>query len=119
MYCSEIWAPFLYKGNINNILSNVNYPIEKFHIRFCKHVIGTKKYVSTIACRIELGRYPLAITSITNCYRYFLRLHDINVDSLLVVQKRVALYSKHLISYVIEKMCGFKVHQELYNNNVN
>ena len=95
MYCSEIWAPFLYKGNINNILSNVNNQIEKLHIRFCKHVIGMKKYVSNMACRIELGRYPLAISSITNCYKYYLRLHNMNVDSSLwqslVVQKWVAL----------------------------
>ena len=122
MYCREIWAPFLYKGNINNILSNVTYQVEKLHIRFCKHVIGMKKYVSNMPyCRIELGRYPLAISSITNCYKYYLRLHNMNVDSLLwqssVVQKWVALYNKQSISYFIEKTCGYTVPQELYNNN--
>ena len=77
--------------------------------------------VSNMACIIELGRYPPAISSITNCYKYYLRLHNMNVDSLLwqslVVQKWVALYNKQSISYFIEKTCGFTVPQELYNNN--
>jgi hypothetical protein len=34
-------------------------PLEKVHLIFCKHLLGTKKTSSNIGVRAELGRFPV------------------------------------------------------------
>ena len=52
---SEVWGLF--------IKSDFNYwdtsPIEKGHSPFCKSYLQVNNKASNIACRAELGRYPL------------------------------------------------------------
>ena len=35
--------------------------IEQVHIKFCKQILNVPWYTENIACRAELGRYPLSI----------------------------------------------------------
>ena len=52
---SEVWGLF--------IKSDFKYwdtsPIEKGHLHFCKRYLQVKNKAFNIACRAELGRYPL------------------------------------------------------------
>ena len=34
---------------------------EKVHLRFCKYYLGVNRTASNIACRSELGRFPLKL----------------------------------------------------------
>ena len=49
-------------------------PIEKAHLRFCKSYLATNKKASNIACRAELGRYPLKISIDQRVLNYILHL---------------------------------------------
>lgn len=57
-YNSEVWGAYV-KSDFNRWDSS---PIEKAHLRFCKSYLATNKKASNIACRAELGRYPLKIS---------------------------------------------------------
>ena len=57
-YSSEIWS----------LYSNPSFEtwdkndIEKVHLRFCRFYLGVNNKSSNIACRSELGRFPLKVT---------------------------------------------------------
>ena len=62
-YNSEVWGVF--------IKSDFKYwntsPIEKgLHLQFCKRYLQVNNKASNIACRAELGRYPLDILLISS-----------------------------------------------------
>ena len=56
-YSSEIWS----------LYSNQNFEkwdkteVEKCHLRFCRYFLGVSNKASNVACRGELGRFPLKI----------------------------------------------------------
>jgi hypothetical protein len=58
LYNSEVWGA--YEKNDFNKWDNTE--IEKTHLRFCKLFLGVNKKANNIACRGELGRFPLLIT---------------------------------------------------------
>ena len=54
-YNSEVWGLF-----INSDFKCLDTsPIEKGHLQFCKRYLQVNNKASNIACRAELGRYPL------------------------------------------------------------
>ena len=59
-YNSEVWGLF--------IKSDFKYwdtsTIEKGHLQFCKRYLQVNNKASNIACRAELGRYPLLVFDI-------------------------------------------------------
>ena len=50
--------------------------IESIHCTFLKYILGINKYASNIACRSELGRYPLLNTARSHCIIYWGRLEN-------------------------------------------
>ena len=84
LYCSEIWSPYCI--NFVKLASKENrycleesyedfYP-EKIHTKFCKFLIGVNKYSSNLACKSEVGRYPLAISASLLSLKYWLHIND-------------------------------------------
>ena len=72
LYACEIWGPELlsYKTHFDKST------IEQVHIKFCKQ---TSWYTENIACRAELGRYPLSIDIKASIFSYWQRLkHSCN-----------------------------------------
>jgi len=53
--------------------------IEKVHIKFSKQSLNVPWYTENIACRAELGRYPLSIDIKASIFSYWQRLkHSTN-----------------------------------------
>ena len=45
--------------------------IEQVHIKFCKQALNVPWYAENIACRPELGQYPLSIDIKTSLFSYW------------------------------------------------
>ena len=84
LYCSEIWRP--YSLDFVKIASKINnhsteesqedFLPERIHSKFCKFLIGLNKYSSNLACKSEVGRYPLAIPASLLSLKYWLHIND-------------------------------------------
>ena len=75
LYACEIWGPELlsYKTPFDKST------IEQVHINFCKQSLSVPWYTENIACRAELGRYPLSIDIKASIFSYWQRLkHSAN-----------------------------------------
>ncbi|XP_078659029.1 uncharacterized protein LOC144904189 [Branchiostoma floridae x Branchiostoma belcheri] len=66
-------------------------PIENVHNQFCKNILGVFRNSSNIACRAELGRFPLDIDICIYIVKFWLRLvqmettsHPLQMDALLL-----------------------------------
>ena len=68
-------------------------PTEKAHLRFCKYFLGVNKKASNIACRAELGRFPLKLFIDKLIMKYFNHLLTLP-DS--TITKQAFLMSKSL-----------------------
>ena len=79
LYRCEIWGPELlsYKTHFDK------RTIEQVHIKFCKQTLNTPWYTENIACRAELGRYPLSIDIKASIFSYSFRLQHKTVNPLL------------------------------------
>ena len=75
LYACEIWGPELlsYKTHFDKST------IEQVHIKFYKQTLNVLWYTENIACRAELGRYPLSIDIKASIFNYWQRLkHSCN-----------------------------------------
>ena len=75
LYACEIWGPKLlsYKTHFDKST------IEQVYIKFCKQTLNVPWYTENIACRAELGRYPLSIDIKASIFSYWQRLkHSCN-----------------------------------------
>ena len=61
MYGSEVWAPYILRGNLKQIMSNINSKMEKLQTRVCKNILGMKRNVTNLACCLEVGRFPIVV----------------------------------------------------------
>ena len=79
LYGCEIWGPELlsYKTHFDKST------IEQVHIKFCKQTLNTPWYTENIACRAEIGRYPLSIDIKASIFSYWFRLQHETVNPLL------------------------------------
>jgi len=68
-------------------------PIEKIHLKFCKHYLGVNNKASNVACRAELGRLPLIIPINQKIVKYFVYLNNKDNDSIV---EQSFLMSKNL-----------------------
>ena len=57
-------------------IEDESHIIESFYCKFLKYVLGKNKYASNIACRSELGRYPLLNTARSHAIKYWGRLEN-------------------------------------------
>ena len=55
--------------------------IEKKHLQFCKRYLEVNNKASNIACRVELGRFPLSITITQKLLNYILHIQSKTEDS--------------------------------------
>ena len=87
---SEVWGLF--------IKSDFKYPdtsqIEKGHLQFCKRYLQVNNKSSNIACRAELGRYPLIFDINKRIPRYISYLKS-KEQSSLVIQSLVMSIDLH------------------------
>ena len=76
-YNSEIWGVYT-KPEFKAWDSS---QIEKPHLQFCKRYLEVSNKASNIACRAELGRFPLNIAISQRILNYILYLKHKNEDS--------------------------------------
>ena len=70
-------------------------PIEKIHLKLCKHYLEVNNKASNVACRAKLGRLPLIIPINQKIMKYFVHLNNKDNDSIV---KQSFLMSKNLHS---------------------
>jgi hypothetical protein len=91
LYNSEIWGAFT---RINKDFNKWNQtPIEKTHLKFCKLYLGINKKATNVACRGELGKFPLLINIHKRIIKYIIHINTLP-DSVIV--KQAFLLSKNL-----------------------
>ena len=73
LYCTEVWTADMFT-NAKTILTNLTNPMEKLHMKFCKYILKVNNKASNIACLMELGRYPLIVSCITQMVKYWLKI---------------------------------------------
>lgn len=49
----------------------LNNPIEKLHMKFCKRILGVRKHTSNMGVYSELGQYPMYISQIVQSLRFY------------------------------------------------
>ena len=64
--------------------------IEKAHFQFCKRYLEVNNKASNIACKAELGRSPLNITSNQNILKYILYIQS--KDEVKLVKARTSIF---------------------------
>ena len=87
VWCSEIPATMqrhIVKGKLREHEDKYinESPFEKVHVKFCKMILGVKKHTSNIACRAEMGRFPLHLEMYVSMIKYWLRLNKTPRDRL-------------------------------------
>ena len=100
-YGCEVWGACL-KQTFQNLEKS---PIEKVHLRFCNYYLGVNGKATNIACRAELGRFPLKLLIDLRILKYFIRLTDLPKDSLA---KQAFVMSKSL----------FDAHKSSFHTNL-
>ena len=90
-YNSEIWGVYVQP----DFKSWDSSQIEKTHLQFCKRYLEVSNKASNMACRAELGRFPLNIAINQKIINYFLYLRNNGNDS---VVKQIFLMSADLHS---------------------
>jgi len=86
---SEVWGVYVKQ----DFEKWDNSPTEKVHLRFCKYYLGVNRKASNIACRAELGRFPLKIFIEKLIFKYFNHLMNLPENS---ITKQAFLTSKSL-----------------------
>ena len=79
-YNSEVWGVFI-KSDFKNWDTS---PIEKGHLQFCKRYLQVNNKASNIACRAELGRYPLILDINKRILKYISYLQSKEQSSLVI-----------------------------------
>ncbi len=84
-YCGEVWSPFYCKNfDATKIIKNCdNVPGEKVLLKFYKYLLGVNRRTTNAAVRGELGQFPLLITTLPLSIKYWLRLCNLDPDSLV------------------------------------
>ena len=79
LYNSEVWGAYE-KDNLNKWETS---DIEKVNLRFCKLYLGVNKKASNVACRGELGKYPLLLTIKKNIINYLKHISQLPEDKVV------------------------------------
>ena len=108
LYGSEIWATantnstIVKKDNYCLFNSFSNLYCDKMHVKFLKYVLGVHKKATNEAVAGELGRYPLSIDAICATVKYYQRLCNDKVSTLLsaAFQESTSLCNSNKNSWV-------------------
>ena len=94
-YNTEVWGLF--------IKSDFKYwgtsPIENCHLQFCKRYLQINNKTSNIACRAELGRYPLIFDINKRIVKYIIYLQNKEQSSLVIQSLVMSIDSNSKTSF--------------------
>ena len=124
-YNSEIW---LSDYNIN-LLNFDTLPMEKLHHKMLKNILGISRQASNLASRTECNRNPVMIFALTQMFKYYLRLKNLDNQRILHSAYRTDqdLYDNNSVCWfsTLDKICkkvNLDVSQctniELFKSNV-
>jgi len=110
-YASEVWGVY----QKHDFEKWEKSPIEKVHLRFCKYYLGVTSKASNIACRAELGRFPLKIFIDKMVLKYHNHLFSLSDNS---IAKQAFFLSKSLYerhkpcyhSHLLSMLNSYKIH---------
>ena len=85
MYACETWA-YSIKTERELTKKLTKNPVESFHIKILKQILGVHKKTTNLAVLAELARHPLLISIQIQVIKYFLRLKLGTVNPLLTSQ---------------------------------
>ena len=105
-YGSEIWGVYLNQ----NFSKWDKEPTEKVHLKFCKYYLGVNSKASNLACRAELGRFPLKIFIDKLIMRYWTHLFKLPDTT---IAKQAFLISESL--YENRKKCYHSNFHNIFN----
>lgn len=92
LYCSEIWG-------VDLIVKESPNPLEKFHLKFIKEILGVHCKSSNDACRAELARLPLKnkiCSSIIGFFNHLLSDENTLVYEIYNLTKSSNIWVKHV-----------------------
>jgi hypothetical protein len=114
LYNSEVWGAY----EKNDLNKWDNSETEKVHLRFCKLYLGVNRKASNMACRSELGRYPLLISIKKNIINYFKHIFKLDDNSIIKqsFQMSKQLYNQGKESFYTNTMNMLK---SFYDNTTN
>ena len=92
LYNSEVWGAST-DGDLNKWDKT---PTEKAHVRFCKIYLGVNKKATNIACRGELGKFPLIFNIYKRMFKYISEIYTIPNST--VVKQAVIMSKKEFLN---------------------
>ena len=89
--------------------------IEKVHLRYCKYYLGVNNKATNIACRAELGRFPLKLLVNFRKLKYITRMVELQENS----QAKQAFKISAMLSNKVKPSFHSKIKQilDLYRIN--
>ena len=89
LYCSKVWGPYMLGKIITfeifkNKMFKLTNETEKFHLKFCKRILGVHPKSTNVAVYAELGRLPLIVTISVQIVKYWLNIMDLTFKETLV-----------------------------------
>jgi hypothetical protein len=69
----------IFKSKIFKVINE----IERFHLKFCKRILGVHSKTTNIAIYAELGRIPLIAQISLHIVKYWLHIKDASFDKTL------------------------------------
>ena len=123
-YASEIWGVYQKRHDFQKWDKSQT---EKMHLRFCKFHLGVNNKASNIACRAELGRFPLKIFIDKMILKYYNHLFSLPDNSYAkqafflsksLHERGKACYHSHLISMLNSYEINNAMTSTLTNNTV-
>ena len=90
-YNSEVWGAFVK----SDFKSWDNSGIKKTHLHFCKRYLEVHNKSSNIACRSELGRFPLIIDINNKILNYLNYLQEKDEDSIVKKSLKISVDLYH------------------------
>ena len=82
LYCSDFWGC---------LKQPKNHPIEKFHLMFCKQLLGVKKQTNTDGVLLELGMVPITFHAKKLAIRNWERIQRGKGNDLLLASHKYAV----------------------------
>ena len=82
LYCSDFWGC---------LKQPKNHPIEKFHLMFCKQLLGVKKQTNTDSVLLELGMVPIIFHAKKLAIRNWERIQHGKGNTLLLASHKYAI----------------------------
>ena len=116
LYGSEVWGTNVIdmekslQLNVGKTGLYFKHEFEKVHIQCCKYILGVNRKCSNLAAIAEIGRYPKLIQIVINILKYWIRIRNMDEESLVYksfVENIKLLNNGHY--------CWLKTIQDIFN----